>query len=432
MGRDRARRMLFRCLLVVLVAASLELLSFLSYRLIVGEFFSYRAVDQARASAHRVDGEPVIETEAPETPRRPHEFLREDVLHPYLGFVGNPELYDGFAPWGFWGGLGRDIPKRSLERVLIGVFGGSLAADFSDLGAARLAERLADDPIFGGREIVVLNAAHGGFKQPQQVLALTYLLSLGVELDAAIVLDGFNEVALDASGNARQDVFPAYPRGWALRVENFKDRALVERIGELTVRRRQRARLAERFDAAPWRWSTSAGLVWTLLDRRSRAEIEVARERVETYRAESAESARDFLRGGPPRPASDRAALEMLADVWVRGTAQMWRLCESNGIRAVFLLQPNQYVEGSKPLGAEELRAAYDPEHPYRRGVEQGYPLLRTRGAQLREQGVPFHDLTDLFTGAEETLYIDTCCHLNARGHELLADAAARALREAR
>ena len=42
---------------------------------------------------------------------------------------------------------------------------------------------------------------------PQQLLVLAYLLSVGQELDLAITIDGFNEVALGAYNNDRgQDI----------------------------------------------------------------------------------------------------------------------------------------------------------------------------------------------------------------------------------
>ena len=51
--------------------------------------------------------------------------------------------------------------------------------------------------------------AHGGWKQPQQLLALSWILALGGELDVLINVDGFNEVALDGVENAERGVFPA-------------------------------------------------------------------------------------------------------------------------------------------------------------------------------------------------------------------------------
>jgi hypothetical protein len=40
---------------------------------------------------------------------------------------------------------------------------------------------------------------------------------------------------------------------------------------------------------------------------------------------------------------------------------------------------------------------------------------------ELRDEGVRFHDLTPLFQGETQDLYVDWCCHLNRAGYELVA-----------
>jgi hypothetical protein len=70
---------------------------------------------------------------------------------------------------------------------------------------------------------------------------------------------------------------------------------------------------------------------------------------------------------------------------------------------------------------------AGSPWAPY---AERAYPLLREAGRELRQAGVRFHDLTQVFAGVEEPLYVDDCCHVNARGNALLAEAIARAILE--
>ena len=63
--------------------------------------------------------------------------------------------------------------------------------------------QLAAAPAFRGREIVPLCFAHEGYKQPQQLLVLSYFLSIGQELDLVVNIDGFNEVALSRLNDAR-------------------------------------------------------------------------------------------------------------------------------------------------------------------------------------------------------------------------------------
>ncbi|MGV2341075.1 MAG UNVERIFIED_CONTAM: hypothetical protein LVR18_46165 [Planctomycetaceae bacterium] len=50
-----------------------------------------------------------------------------------------------------------------------------------------------------------------GYKQPQQLMALNYVLSLGGEFDAVLNIDGFNDGALSILENAQPKASIAYP-----------------------------------------------------------------------------------------------------------------------------------------------------------------------------------------------------------------------------
>jgi hypothetical protein len=107
-------------------------------------------------------------------------------------------------------------------------------------------------------------------------------------------------------------------------------------------------------------------------------------------------------------------------------------LCLANGIEFHHFLQPNQYLEGSKPIGPKEARVAILPQHPYAEAVRRGYPFLRAAGAELRAEGVSFHDLTQVFADVSDPLYVDDCCHVGAEGSAIVGDAIAEALLAAR
>jgi hypothetical protein len=96
-------------------------------------------------------------------------------------------------------------------------------------------------------------------------------------------------------------------------------------------------------------------------------------------------------------------------------------LAAGRGLRYLHFLQPNQYVEGSKPLSDAERASAYDPASDWCRGVRGGYPLLQAEGQGLRAEGIAFEDLTEIFKTQEATLYRDTCCHLDLEGNRQLA-----------
>ena len=91
----------------------------------------------------------------------------------------------------------------------------------------------------------------------------------------------------------------------------------------------------------------------------------------------------------------------------------MRELCEANGIGYLHALQPNQYLQDSKPLSEEERRVAIGPpQWGYRRAAEEGFPLLVDAGRELATAGVDFEDLTDVFADVTAPVYVDACCHV--------------------
>ena len=93
--------------------------------------------------------------------------------------------------------------KTSPNQFVIGMFGGSVGAWFCQVGAHRLVEDLKANTFFKAREIVPLCLSHEGYKQPQQLLVLSYFLSIGQTFDLVLNIDGFNEVTLSSFNNQR-------------------------------------------------------------------------------------------------------------------------------------------------------------------------------------------------------------------------------------
>ncbi len=360
------------------------------------------------------------------------------VVHPYMGFVIRPAVIVEDDPlggtrripvseWGFPYTLESPLQSRGAERALIGIVGGSVAANFFDIGREPFSRALAEAGVFTDRDLVFINLAMGGYKQPQQLLIVTYLLTQGAELDLVINIDGFNEVALHEAENAPKGVFPAFPRGWYGFAGALRDPQSRILIAKAAYAGEQRRELARRFSNAPWCYSPTANLVWEFLDgSRARAQHRIQ----ERFRDQPGQTD-EYAATGPRRQfASDRELYGFLVDVWKRSSIQLGRLCRANGIHYYHALQPNQYVKGSKPLSDSERKLAYLERHPYRVGVEKGYGLLRSAGQDLLTNDVRFLDLTQIFAGRSEPLYVDSCCHFNATGYEIMGRYLARAIAE--
>jgi hypothetical protein len=416
--------------ILALVLVVLEVFSFLAVSAARRQWFTYGRAQTARAA---IGGDsPAPAAQAQQGPVLPG-FVLDEVVHPYLGFVldrgyqrCSPQLagYRDALEYGFYCADTPLLQRRAPDKVIVGLFGGSVAFAFPGLGITPLRDELQHSPRFAGKSIVLVPLALPGYKQPQQLMTLTYFLTLGAEFDLVINLDGFNDMVLPAVENVPKGVFPLFPRSWYFRT-GVLDPATRTRVGEVAWLRSQRAAQARLFSRAPLRWSTTASLLWTILDRLDLHRISVVQARLlEQHGAEGS-----YVQKGPERTYSDEAAMYAdLAEVWQRSSLQMHRLAHANGAIYVHFLQPNQYVPGSKPIGDEERRRALGDAFGFRHSVEAGYPLAQALGGELAGQGVHFHDMTRVFVAEPRPIYIDACCHFDATGYNLLARAMARAI----
>jgi hypothetical protein len=374
--------------------------------------------------------------------------LSKLVLHPTLGFIRRPGLpmqrfaeedrLDALAGGGArpeWADLrannfGFFAPEafpsdRHPAEFTVGVFGGSLAQWLVLQGGAVLRDELAKLPAVRGRLVRVVNFAQGGFKQPQQLFALTYFLSRGQPLDLAINVDGFNEVAL-ARTNAEQGIEPTLPsasqllRIAALMSSDGTDTAALEAVAE-EVAAERRVRLVEdraartRF-AAAWLWS--------------RIEFAAAHRRLLGARATlEARSGRSpsLLHLNPlEAEATPEGAVVRAVDQWAECSAMMAALLSARGIAYLHVVQPNQYWS-DHPFSEQERRLALNPRSPYREGVRLGYPKLLENLEGLQDRGVAAISAAGMFDREARAVYADDCCHLNQLGNEMLASYVAAA-----
>jgi len=420
----RARWVLVLATLLV-VAGALEVFSSAGLALSEGRWIGLS--DLAAARERSAGGERGVALGADTQGGRPVRDGR--LLHPYLGYVMDPRLaapgasQRGLDPLSVELGFPRNreavVQPPDPRRALVGVFGGSVADVLSAAGAEALREALAEAPRFRGREIVLLSLAAPGYKQPQPLMTLNYLLVLGAHFDAVINLDGVNDLALPDSELLPLGVASFYPRGWYTRAADLAPelRLAVARVAALEDLRRRNAAF---FSHPPLRWSRTAGLLWSLSDRQIASRVAAA---------EGAALARPP--GHNPQAQGPRLPLEAdvhesVVAIWQRSSLQMARLCASLGIPYFHFLQPNQYVPGSKPMGEAEREVAFRTESPVRLPIEQGYARLRAAGAELSARGVAFRDLSEVFRDVREPVYLDDCCHLNGLGNQLLGAAVGR------
>lgn len=384
------------------------------YRHVRGAAFSKQEIQAQLAAAGASEDFVVTGAGAP-------RFVQNKALHPYLGYVIDREPDSSTVNrFGFRG----PSPLRNKQNgeLVVAVFGGSVAMSIPEEALARRLAKIHGESV---TRVVLLNLALSGYKQPQQLLALSYFLALGAEIDVAINLDGFNEVVLPFSENLPAQVDPSFPRLWQLHSRSGFDRRAVSIYARIEEARRTRARWSRRLAGSVLRSSSFALVAWDSFDLRWQHEIAVAN--AELKRILQNEEP-EFQATGPLLPASRAEALVPAAiQLWSDSSRQMDRLCRANGIRYFHFLQPNQYVEGTKPLAEVEERMAIAPG-ANQDWVRRGYPGLIEAGYDLAAEGVAFTDLTRVFANETRAIYVDSCCHVNALGYELMIEAMGQAI----
>ena len=407
---SRKKRALFASIVVIGIYPLAELLAMLGLYLTAPAHYGNGLENLARGAAAKGNSE---------------------AIHPYLGWVHNPQVTQPVSLFGKSipvNSLGfkdpnESIHQRSPDRFIVGILGGSVAWQTSVAGSEIIKAQLKSHPAIQGREIIIVRLATPGYKQPQQVMALNYIQVMGGEFDAIINIDGYNEVALALIENAYSEISIAYPRAWSARTISALNPASYATAAKLLQLRGSRQQSAQSLLHSKFRWSPLRNLIWLAIDQSRRAEI------TELGMEVSRNQKHSFLNHGPPATdPSDPALKSAVINLWKRSSVQLQHLCHATNTIYLHVLQPNQYVTNSKVLSKHEQETAYDPQQDLGIAIAELYPQLLTEVDWLKSFGVEFSDQTMLFQNETDTIYSDPFCHYNQRGNEMLAEAVASEL----
>jgi hypothetical protein len=425
-----------RVVLVLATAAIawlvLETLVWLVASAVRGERFSFARIAARRSAAI---GESAPKARTPASAATPtfdplqegfEDWRRDYVPHPFVGFVhgAGPEINE----LGFFGPSPL-APTTPAGAVRVAIVGGSFAAQLAVHRGVHLSAELSRRA-FGGRPVALYNLAMGGMKQPQQLAALNWLAALGADFDLVLALDGFNEIAL-SHRNTRLGIHPHYPGLWGFHLAQLPDPDVERLVGMGELLRAARRRLALLAMRAPWSVTVSAA--WEAVDELLGARLDAISVEIDersawrSRRGPHGAAVPEFVRGPAYSPLTREALMSTVAAIWQRGAALSNDEVCARGERYLHFLQPNQYVPGSKPMGDAE-RALALAAQTQRADVPVGYARLAAAGEELRREGVAFVDLRGVFSRVSEPLYVDSCCHVNQAGYELVADAMATAV----
>lgn len=397
------KKFIFATVVLCIVATFVECASQLTHRYMYERYYDPGKI-------HKLALDSVYRPNITET----IDYLSHQIIHPYLGFVGGNNR-EAEAAHGFYKSFPQDVSQQEdVIRVLL--TGGSVAMQVSSVLEQVLGDRVSSELGYE-KPVRVFTAALGGFKQPQQLLALNYLTLMGFQFDLVINLDGYNEIVLPWSENVQFGVHPFFPRRWEYRMSSVKNRDELAAFGEIEMLRRRKQSILDWANANFMGRSALVGLA--LSQYFISADLRINQL---TNQAGQENADLPFEASGPDFGEADiDSTLSASASFWKESSTLMNRFSQGLGVPYLHVLQPNQYVENSKPFSQRELDEFIVDGFLSQVAARRGYPLLIESGGELVRDGVAFRDATEIFLNERRTVYSDACCHLNQLGKEILA-----------
>ncbi|MFY7802712.1 MAG: hypothetical protein ACOVQ7_04735 [Limnoraphis robusta] len=360
-------------------------------------------------------------------------------LHPFFGFVQKPgpDFRPGFKynNYGFITPYDYPFEKTNENQIIVGVFGGSVASNYSiyEVRNGLLEKIFRQIPQYKNKEIIILSLAIGGYKQPQQLLILNYMLARGQKFDLIINIDGFNEVALSSLNNERQlDLAMPSPAHieplTGLANNSLSDKAL-KTLLEIKENKEELGEGLERLQDCQLASCNAVMSVYVeTLVKNYRENL----QKFERYRNrpldDDQESVVFFYNQDEVLP--DAVFFEQVADYWAKTSILMHQVAAANNIPYFHFFQPNQYWQTNRKFSEAEKKIALNEVSPYKKGVTIGYPLLLERIDELKANNVNIFNAVNIFDQISEPVYKDNCCHYNAKGEEIFSTYIGRSIVE--
>lgn len=406
----------------------LELASFFMFQTLTEEKFSYRTSEVER----------LLQIDNLKKNLDTTQFQKNGLyqFHPYVGYINRPGAHPWpkskttFNDYGMASISKRNYPyKKKPDEFVVAVLGGSVAEIFANTGEKYINHYMKS--LYGiNKNIILINLATGGYKQPQQLFHLQYALLSGFEFDAVLNIDGFNDLVL-ASVNLDQGVHPVFPSAGhiglmsKMQMDNGLDRQSVKFLSNYYKLLDTQLALLSFIQKSPFKYSVFLNLTGELMGKKHRAEINNLKY---NWTIEASQTIAKEYRG--PRYISTKVNLDTTSDIWQHASEMTFAICKANDLDYIHILQPNQYVKDSKPMSEEEKEIAINPDSDWGKKVEQGYSYLISKGDNLKKKGISFYDFSMIFQNDKRVLYEDDCCHFNKKGNKVFAEHLAKIMQD--
>ncbi|MGF1492428.1 MAG: hypothetical protein ACFBSC_08235 [Microcoleaceae cyanobacterium] len=351
-------------------------------------------------------------------------------LHPFFGFVHQPgpDFRVGFKynNYGFISPYDYPFVKENDNQFIVGVFGGSVASNYSiyEVQSKLLEQAIQKQPGFESKEVIILSFAVGGYKQPQQMLILNYLLSMGQEFDLVINLDGFNEVALNTLNNKRQLALSMPSASHIEPLTSLANNSLSEKAMRTLLKiKDNKQKIGNSLESLQHCWLASCYAINSL-----RTQVLVKDYRKNLQRFERQRLSPDDESGSiiyfytQNDRIPDEEFYQQAASYWGKTSMLMSQILAENDIPYLHVLQPNQYWQTERQFNEAEKEIAFSENSPYEKGVRIGYPFLLDEVKNLQQNQINILNAVNIFDQESEPVYTDNCCHYNPKGEEILSN----------
>jgi len=314
----------------------------------------------------------------------------------------------------------KPLEKKAPNKLIVALLGGSFADGTASSGEQTLIRNFSRSERFKDYEVIIYNLAHGGYKQPQQLMHLAYYYALGAEFDFVINLDGFNEVAASYYNYRESAVHPAFPASWNFRVASSLNQDFLKLYSDKQQLLSSHARLASINIKPLINRSPLANFLWRIINQRFITKLSAIDHAVASSKKQDN---RDFAYEalGPDYDFKDwDSFFEYTSTIWRNSSLALNALAEGQGAKYYHFLQPNQYIDGAKQLSEWERKNAVLPSGGYGNVYKQRRDHIVKQVVFLEQSGVSYYDLSYMFKKTPDTLYVDNCCHLNGKGYDMV------------
>lgn len=331
------------------------------------------------------------------------------MIHPYLGYVlkQNISSQKEINKYGLYGK--EEVYKKNKNTLIVGLLGGSVAKEIFFNMQDILKSELSKIPKYKDKEIIFTSLSMDGYRQPQQLIALNYFLSLGAQYDLLINIDGVNETYINYGYNYGQDL-PYFPQNWYI-ISNLQGEIQnLPLASKVYLLNKKKNDISVFFNRNILNKSQISMIVWNLFNSSYENRIKKLSDKLLENNYLDPEI----------KKYNDLAFLSQSIDVWYNSTIQIANISKMNGIDYFHFLQPSQYLSNSKPMSIEEKNLAVTSKK-YEEIVSEYYPKMINMGNDLNSKNiVSFFDLSSIFKDNSEILYRDDCCHLNEKGYQIM------------